>query len=139
MTIWLLDTNAASDFFSGRSLAARKAWFEARRAGDTVAISVITEAELLFGFRQRAAADRFRAAYDEFSSKVTVLSYDSQAAVSYALLRTHLKEEGLMMAPLDLLIAAHSHAVGGTLVTRDKAFRHISGLVRVVNWATDLD
>jgi tRNA(fMet)-specific endonuclease VapC len=139
VTVKLLDTNAASDLFSGRSLTARKAWFDARRAGDTVAISVITEAELLFGFRQRVAAERLRTAYDEFTSKVRVLQYDSNAAASYAALRTHLKEEGLVLAPLDLLIAAHSHAIGGTLVTRDKAFRHISSLVPVVNWAIDLN
>ena len=139
MTTHLLDTNAASDLFSGRSLAARKAWFDVRHMGETVAISAITEAELLFGFRQRASAKSLLSAYDEFTCKVSVLPFEPKAASSYATLRTYLKQEGLVMAPNDLLIAAHSHAIDGILVTRDKAFRHISSLVRVVSWATDLD
>jgi predicted nucleic acid-binding protein len=39
---------------------------------------------------------------------------------------------------MDLLIAAHAHSLEATLVSRDRDFRHLAGVIETVNWATDL-
>jgi tRNA(fMet)-specific endonuclease VapC len=45
---------------------------------------------------------------------------------------------GKTLGPLDMQIAAHAIALGAVLVTNDKAFHHVSDLIGVKNWATDL-
>lgn len=137
--LYLLDTNGASDLFSQRSPALRQARVEARDAGSRVAISVLTQAELLFGFAQKPAAVRLRAAYDVFLNDTLVVPWTEATSSSYARLRLHLKTHGLVVDTMDLLIASQAHALGATLVSRDKHFRHVADLVNVVNWATDLE
>jgi tRNA(fMet)-specific endonuclease VapC len=137
-SFYLLDTNAASDLFSQRSPVLRQTRFEARNSGSKVAISVLTQAELLFGFAQKPKATRLRAAYEAFLMDTHVLPWNAQASSSYAQLRLHLKQSGLAIDTMDLLIASQAHSLGATLVTRDRAFRNIAGLVEIVNWATDL-
>jgi tRNA(fMet)-specific endonuclease VapC len=135
--LYLLDTNAASDIFKGRSRSARAALDHAR-ATTRVAISVLTKAEILFGIMKRPDVIRFREAFEGFCSLVEVLPWTDAAAESYAQLRSALKERNLTVDTMDLLIASQAHASGAVLVTRDRGFRHLSGLVDVVLWATDL-
>ena len=40
---------------------------------------------------------------------------------------------GKSLAPLDMLIAAHALEAGATLVSNDRAFRHVPGLT-VEDW-----
>ncbi len=134
---FLLDTNVASDIFSGRSQAARRS-LEQVGQFSTIAISVLTEAELLFGFHKRPEATRLRAAFERFCTIAEVLPWDSAAAHSYGLLRNRMSTEGVTLEAMDLLIAAHAHSIDAVLVTRDRALQQVSGLVKIVNWATDL-
>jgi tRNA(fMet)-specific endonuclease VapC len=135
--LFLLDTNAASDIFKGRSHTARRALAEAQ--GSTrVAISVLTQAEILFGLKKRPDALHFGEAFDAFCAYVEVLPWTESAARSYAHLRSVLKERNRTGETMDLLIASQAHTLGAVVVTRDKGFRHLIGLVEVVNWATDL-
>jgi tRNA(fMet)-specific endonuclease VapC len=135
--LYLLDTNAASDIFKDRSRSARAALDHAR-ATTRVAISVLSKAEILFGIIKRPDAVHFREAFEAFCLLVEVLPWPDEAAKSYAQLRSALKERNLTVETMDLLIAAQAHAYGAVLVTRDKGFRHLEGLVEVVHWATDL-
>jgi tRNA(fMet)-specific endonuclease VapC len=135
--LYLLDTNAASDIFKGRSRSARES-LEHARAATRVAISVLTKAEILFGMIKRPDAVHFREAFEGFCGLIEVLPWTDEAAQSYAQLRSALKERNLTVETMDLLIASQAHAAGAVLVTRDKGFRHLEGLVNVVHWATDL-
>jgi tRNA(fMet)-specific endonuclease VapC len=40
------------------------------------------------------------------------------------------------LAPLDMLIAAHALEAGATLVTNDRAFRHVPGL-ETADWTAE--
>ena len=135
--LFLLDTNATSDLIKHRSDKARGA-FDRAKVESRIAVSVLTEAELLFGFNQRPEAVRLRQAFDYLCDYVEILPWTHSAARSYAVLRAALKERKRTVETIDLLIASQAHALGAVLVTRDKDFRHLAGLLDVVNWATDL-
>lgn len=136
--MYLLDTNATSDIFKGKSTAARRALFAARAHGTRVAISVLTQAEIFYGLRNRSDAPHFRVAFEGFCANVEVLPWLEDAARSYAELRFMLKDRKRTVDTMDLLIASQAHALGAIVVTRDNGFRHLDGLIEVVNWATDL-
>jgi tRNA(fMet)-specific endonuclease VapC len=136
--LFLLDTNAASDIFKARSQSARRELEDAQANNTTVAISVLTKAEILFGLSKRPDAVRFREAFEAFCLYVEVLPWNDSAAHSYATLRTALLERNRTLDTMDLLIAAQAHALGAVIVTRDKAFLHLAGLVQVSDWASDL-
>ncbi len=127
---FMLDTNMATAMIKGLSPQAL------RRLAETptrdIAISVITEAELLFGLAKNPATKHAGAAR-AFLATVAIMPWTSLTAAVYAQLRTDLEAAGTPLKALDTLIAAHAKAVGSTLVTDDRAFRHVEGL-GIENW-----
>jgi tRNA(fMet)-specific endonuclease VapC len=127
----MLDTNAASAVIKGPT-----DWFRSRLLDAPVAalcISAVTEGELRFGLAKRPEAIRLAEAAEAFMSRMDILSWDSAAARRYGALRATLDQAGTPLSNLDTLIAAHALAVGAHLVTSDKAFRRVEGLV-VADW-----
>jgi tRNA(fMet)-specific endonuclease VapC len=103
-----------------------------------IAISCVTEAELLHGLARKPDASTLRAATYDLFSVVKKLPWDSVAASGYASLRLQMSEQGKALSSNDMLIAAHALAAGAILVTRDTAFSHLAPRFSIVNWATDL-
>ncbi len=135
--IYLLDTNTLSYVVKGRSPAARE------RLGllgpkDIVCISSTTEAEVRYGLARRPQAHALRAAMERMLLKVRTLSWGSAEAAAYGELRAGLEAQGIVLAELDLLIAAQAKAADAVLVTSDKAFLQLAGLIAMENWATDI-
>jgi len=91
-------------------------------------ISSITAGELHFGLARRPEAKRLHLAVAEFLQRVDVLPWQISTAECYGDLRATLEAQGIVLAPLDLLIAAHTLATGSVLVSNDKAFRQVPGL-----------
>jgi tRNA(fMet)-specific endonuclease VapC len=133
-----LDTNTVSYVISGRSAAARSEFDRALRS-EKVAISALTEAEVMFGLRKRLEAIRLRAAWEIFRAAVEVLPWDSREATAYSELRFGLRARIATLDVMDLLIASHAIAADAVLVSRDRAFLQVKDLVRIENWATDLN
>lgn len=133
----LLDTNTVSYLMSGRSPAVRRAYAEAQSQGQ-LAMSSITAAEILYGIERRPKATRIAAAFEALCRTLPVLPWDFAAAASYGRLRTQMEAAGKSLAIEDMLIAAHAHALGAILVTRDRDFDAVAGMVRTENWATDV-
>jgi tRNA(fMet)-specific endonuclease VapC len=136
-SLYVLDTNTATYIVSGRSQAARQI-LKAEREHSTVALSAITQAEILFGLENKPEATRLRAAVEEFFGSVQILAWDSNAARAYGKLRSQISAAGKTLTAMDMLIAAHAIAANATLVTHDKAFLQIAPVLNVVDWATDL-
>ena len=134
--LYMLDTNGASELFSGKSPAHVRAAMTLKHRGDVIAISVVTKAELMFGFVKKPEATRVRSAFEAFLKQTSVLPWDERAATSYAEMRNHLRLKGKVLSTMDLLIAAHAHSLGAKIVTRDGAFQYVADMVEVVDWAT---
>ena len=129
----MLDTNIASFVIKGNRPALDRRL--ARIPVGNVFISAVTEAELRYGVARIAPAPRLEMLVKEFLLTVTILPWDSAAALAYAELRTNLERAGQPMSNLDLMIAAHALAGGAILVTNDRAFSRIRNL-EVVDWST---
>lgn len=124
----MLGTNAVSALVRGRTPA-----LQAAVLGRAHCISVVTEAELLFGLARRPEARNVALVVHAFLQATPVLPWTSVTAASYAKLRAALKRTGQGLSALDLMIAAHALAEGCTLATSDHAFMHVPGL-EVLDW-----
>jgi tRNA(fMet)-specific endonuclease VapC len=137
MRTYLLDTNTISNIVRRKSPAARAALLSLPPTG-IACISAITEAEILYGLAKTPQAHALRAAMQAVLAKIHILPWGRPEAEAYGTLRAGMEAAGRSLENLDMLIAAHALAIGATLVTSDKAFRHVSDLHNIVDWATDL-
>lgn len=126
MKHYLLDTNLVSHLLRGQPAVLQR--IEAVPMA-SLCISAITEGELLFGLAKRPEATRLQQLVQAFLLRVEVLPWDSAVAASYGEIRAALVAQGKVIAPLDLLIAAHALSIGAVLVSNDQAFRQIDGLL----------
>jgi len=129
---FMLDTDTCS-YIMKRSHQAVLDRLQAIAVGD-VCMSVITQAELLYGVALSPKRVRDAAALAAFLPYVKVLDFTSDAATHYAGIRADLKTRGAMIGANDLLIAAHARAAALTLVTNNTAeFGRVRDLV-IENW-----
>jgi len=127
----MLDTNAVAALLKARSPA-----LEDYARSRPVCVSVVTEAEVLYGLARRPAASALRRVAEGFLAAVEILPWDSACAATYGVLRAQLEENGKPLAPLDLLIASHALAVRCSLLSSDVTFTQVPGL-NVVQWSGD--
>ena len=133
MTLYLLDTNIASHVIKGDIPRVRE-----RLAAvplRSVAISVVTRAELRYGVAKRGHPPGLATRVHEFLIRVEVLSWTPDVADVYGDLRAACEAAGVTLSPLDMMIAAHAKAAKATLVTRDRVFRRIPRGPKLEDWA----
>ncbi len=129
---YMLDTNTVSYIIKGIPEIVREHLQSVPMA--KICISTITEAELLLGVTKKPEAKQLPIAVKEFLLRVEILPWDSDAAKAYAQLRTVCENEGRSLGNMDMLIAAHSVAVGAILVSNDKEFSNVEHLLMLVDW-----
>jgi tRNA(fMet)-specific endonuclease VapC len=84
--------------------------------------------------RERLGAAAHIRAVEDLLGEITVLPFDVPADAEYGRIRSQLESTGRPIGANDLLIAAHAHATGATIVTANSdAFNRIRGL-SVENW-----
>jgi tRNA(fMet)-specific endonuclease VapC len=132
MKRYLLDTNTVSHLLKEHSAVSRRIVATPIAA---LCISAITEGELRFGLAKRPDAKRLHLAVKEFLRRVDVLSWDSAAAEHYGTMPAGIVGQGKVLSSLDGLIAAHALAVGAVLVSGDKAFGQVPGLL-IEDWTS---
>lgn len=125
MKRYMLDTNTVSHLIKEHPAVSRRL---VSTPMAFLCVSAITKGELLFGLAKRPDAKRLHLAVRELLRRVDVLPWDSAIAEPYGPLRADLERQGRILAPLDLLIAAHALSVGAVLVTNDRAFGQVAGL-----------
>jgi tRNA(fMet)-specific endonuclease VapC len=118
----MLETSVCVALIRGRAAEARLP-----EASECV-LSVITLAELEVGVRRSVRPAAQRKAVEAFTGIFEVLPWDLKTTGYYGDLRVDLEKRGLVIGPLDMLIAAHVLRLGATLVTAN--FREFQ---RVVN------
>ncbi|MDR2925357.1 MAG: type II toxin-antitoxin system VapC family toxin [Azoarcus sp.] len=129
----MLDTNMASYVIKGHPPEARERL--AALPMDSILISAVTQAELLYGLARKGHPAAFGSLIKEFLRRVQVLPWDSAAAAAYGDLRASCAASGVALGALDMLIAAHAVATKSILVTHDKAFRLVpEGILAVEDW-----
>lgn len=128
----LLDTNICIYIRRARPPAVKVRF--ARMAAGSLAMSVITWGELLYGARRSTDPVASRGKLDRVASEIPVLAMPADVADHYGDIRARLAERGELIGPNDLWIAAHARAAGLVLVTNNaREFRRIRGL-KVENW-----
>lgn len=131
MTLYLLDTNIISDVV--RNPAGRIAREIERVGEDAVATSAIAAAEVRYGVAKKGS-HRLAGQVEAVFASLAILPFEAPADEAFGRLRAELERNGQPIGAYDMLIAAHAHALGATLVTdNEREFRRVAGL-EVVNW-----
>lgn len=106
----------------------------ARQQTGSVAMSVITWGELLYGVHHSEDPVAARAKLERIAAQIPVLPLPVDVAEHYGDIRAHLARRGELIGANDLWIAAHARAAGLAVVTNNvKEFRRVKGL-KVENW-----
>ena len=127
---YLLDTNIISDLM--RSPAGAVGRRIAEVGEDSICTSIIVAAELRYG----AAKSASKALVELILSAIDTLPLEPPADRHYAVIRQALSQQGALIGPNDLLIAAHALALELTVVTaNEREFGRVPGL-KVENWLT---
>jgi len=132
MTMYLLDTNIASHVIKGDIPLVRERL--AKVPLHDVAVSVVTQAELLYGVAKRGHPKGLAIRVHEFLVRVDILLWTQDVARIYGDLRATWEASGITLAPMDMMIAAHAKAVEAILVTRDRAFSFIPNGLILQDW-----
>jgi tRNA(fMet)-specific endonuclease VapC len=123
---FLLDTNIVSDLM--RHPRGRVAVRIAAVGEQQICTSIVVAAELRYGAMKRASP-RLVGQLEKVLSGIDVLPLESPADLIYGELRTQLEKHGTPISANDMLIAAHTLALGHTLVTdNEREFSRIDGL-----------
>ncbi len=127
----MLDTNLCIRVLRNRPDAIR-AQFNAE-AG-SLAISTITLMELLRGAAKSARPLANRTEVQSLAARLTVLDFESRAAMHAGDIHNDLQRKGIVIGPYDVLIAGHARRQGLVVLTGNLAeFRRVDGL-RCEDW-----
>ncbi|MCO6547529.1 MAG: type II toxin-antitoxin system VapC family toxin [Gilliamella sp.] len=129
---YMLDTNSVSFFIRNNQIIINKV---NKIHMSQLCISSVTLGELNYDLAKRGNL-KLQAIIQSFINRVDVLPWDENVADCYGKLKAELMENGKVLAPLDMMIAAHAFAVNATLITNDKAFSQISSL-QLDDWSKE--
>ena len=132
--MYVLDTDTCVFLLRGKGEAVAKRLRELQV--DLVAVTAITAAELRFGALHSARAAANLEQVEQFLAPLQMLPFANAASAHFAAIKESLSRAGLLIGPMDLLIAATVRAHGATLVTNNVGeFERVPGL-KVENWMT---
>lgn len=134
MFIYLLDTNMVTHILKKNSNVIQRR--ESLSSDDVMVISILTYAEMQYGFAKNPEATKIRKLFDAFLPTVKILPFNEEICSHYGQFKVNVEKQGKSLAPFDMLIAAHADAVGAILVSNDAAFAKISGL-KVEDWTQE--
>ncbi len=122
----LLDTNAYAALKRGHDGVAALV-----RDATLIELSMVVVGELLFGFRNGRHYDRNLRELDDFLAhdRVDVLPVTRTTADRFGRLAAALRKAGTPIPSNDIWIAAHAFESGGELVSFDRHFANVAGLV----------
>lgn len=122
----LLDTNAYAAVKRNH-----KSVVDLLRSSEEIVFSIVVVGELLFGFQAGSRYARNVAELDEFlaSPYVSLRLVTRTTADRFGRIAAQLKRQGTPIPTNDVWIAAHALETGADLVTFDRHFAHVPGLV----------
>jgi len=128
---YLLDANIISDLVRNPNGLVTDA---IRRVGEqNTCTSILVTAELRFGVAKKQSV-RLGKQLQIILSGIEIIAFEEPADAVYGSLRAELEKNGKPIGAIDMLIAAHTLALGYTLVTgNEREFSQVPGL-RMENW-----
>jgi tRNA(fMet)-specific endonuclease VapC len=127
----LLDTNTLIHYIKGRQPVVSRLQASSQRE---LAIPSVVAYEILFGTLKAGSSSR-RAVVAKLLAALRQIPFDAEAAQEAAKVRFELESSGLVIGPLDLLIAGTALSRGATLVTNNtREFSRVRGL-RLSDWS----
>jgi tRNA(fMet)-specific endonuclease VapC len=131
MIKYMLDTNIVIYVIKRKPMEVLKVFNQ--HAGQ-LCISSITLAELFHGAEKSQRIEHNFKIIEDFTSRLSVLSYGNKAAAHYGDIRADLERKGTTIGVNDLHIAGHSRSEGLTLITNNMGeFERVEGLL-LDNW-----
>ena len=133
--MYLLDTNIVSYWMRGDQDLIDE--IKSHKPFD-LAMSTITLAEIYYGIEKSPVKKKERRnKIERIYSLLEIYPFDEPAALKYAIIRTQLEKDGLMISERDLQIASIAVANRLIVVTHNvKEFTRISKL-KTEDWAVD--
>jgi len=133
--IYLLDTNIVSYWMRGDEKLISK--IKNRKPAE-LSICTVTLAEIYYGIEKSPVKKKERRnKIERISSQLEIHAFDELAARKYAIIRSQLEKNGLVISERDLQIASIAMANKLIVVTHNiKEFKRIVKL-EVEDWATD--
>ena len=132
---YLLDTNICIYIIKQRPINVIKQL--KAQSVDDVAVSSITLAELEYGAAKSSRPTQNREALLAFMAPLRICSFDDHAALHYGAIRAELERKGMLIGPMDMLIAAHARSLSLTLVTNNmREFRRVPDL-KLADWTVE--
>lgn len=128
---YLLDTNIVSDLV--RHPSGPVVQRIAKVGAERIAISIIVACEIRFGLA-KSGSRRLAENMEKVMAQIEVLPLEPPIEEHYADIRSTLERAGTPIGPNDLLIAAHTRALGMILVSDNTdEFARVPGL-QIENW-----
>lgn len=128
----LLDTDTCS-YAIRHASATLDTRLAASKAG-SLAMSVVTRAELMFGLAKRGNPRALSGLVKGFLDRIAVLPWDAAAADRYAELRAQLERDGSPIGIFDTMIAGHALALNAVLVTNNSRHFQKAKALKLENW-----
>ena len=124
----LLDTNAYSLLRQGNRQVA-----ELVQASEEVLLPVVALGELMYGFRRGSQFERNSSELRAFldSPYISLVPVIQETADHYSRIAADLRAKGRPIPTNDIWIAAHAMETNADLVSADRHFEHIEGIVWV--------
>jgi len=127
----LLDTNTLIHYLKGIQPVVSRWQASSPRE---LAIPSVVAYEVLFGTLKAGSSSR-RAVVAQLLAALRQIPFDAEAAQEAAKVRFELESRGLVIGPLDLLIAGTALSRSATLVTNNtREFSRVRGL-RLADWS----
>ena len=122
----LLDTNSYSFYAGGQETLVNLVM-----RAEEVMLSAIVLGELMFGFRQGSRFEQNYAELREFlsSPKASIVQVGAVTAEHYGEILASLRAKGRPIPTNDIWIAAHAMETGAELISADRHFEQVDGLV----------
>ncbi len=128
---YMLDTNILIAMSNERPGLADKL---ARHAASAILLSSVVVAEIEYGIAKSKRQEHNQCVFDALLSGFTVVMFDKAAAQRYGPIRAELEQQGRLIGPYDMMIAARALALDAVLVTDNAGeFSRVPGLV-IENW-----
>ena len=133
--IYLLDTNIVSYWMRGDEKLISK--IKSHKPSE-LSICTVTLAEIYYGIEKSPVKKKERRKkIERITSQLEIHAFDELAARKYAIIRSQLEKDGLVISERDLQIAAIAMANKLIAVTHNvKEFKRVAKL-EVEDWATD--